>query len=169
MGNSQKHKFLKKKGGDGENADVPVAEPIAEPVAEPVAEPIANAEAKPAKCCPCPGGEDAPAPSIANKAEEGLKGLHDNALNLFGTKTDEAAAALKEGKQNALDKLNAFVGNAPAPAPAPAPPAVAGGGRRRTQKRSRRSKRKTTKRKTTKRKRSHKKRKTNKRKRSHKH
>ena len=153
MGNSQKRKLSKKRGGAGElqqeNAPQVDAQQINVNVEQP---PQVNVEqppevkapevkmdaARPANCPPCPVGEEAPPPlSKAQQAEDIVKGAHASVLNAITGNAASLKDKVTGTGQGLVAKLNTLVGNDETKAAA-AP--VAGGGRRRTRKRSRRGK-----------------------------
>lgn len=165
MGNSQKRKLSKKRGGAGEvqqenappevnvNVEPPKVDAPQVNVDQP---PEVNAPeikvdaARPANCPPCPVGEEAPPPlSKAQQAEDIVKDAHASVLNAITGNAASLQDKAKETGQGLVAKLNTLVGNDETKAAA-AP--VAGGGRRRTRKRSRRGKKsRKNKRKTSKR------------------
>ena len=152
MGNSQKRKLSKKRGGAGEvqqeNAQQVDAQQVNVNVEQP---PQINVEqppevkapeikmdaARPANCPPCPVGEEAAPPlSKAQQAEDIVKGAHASVLNAITGNAASLKDKVTGTGQGLVAKLNTLVGNDETKAAAP----VAGGGRRRTRKRSRRGK-----------------------------
>lgn len=161
MGNSQKRKLSKKRGGAGE--EVPPENAPPEVKAPEVKAPEVNVEqppevnapeikmdaARPANCPPCPVGEEAPPPlTRAQQAEDIVKGAHTSVVNAITGNAASLKDKVTGTGQGLVAKLNTLVGNDETKAAAP----VAGGGRRRTRKRSRRGKKsRKSKRKTSKR------------------
>jgi len=160
MGNSQKRKLSKKRGGAGEvqqenapQVNVNVEQPPQVNVEQPPevkAPEVKMDAARPANCPPCPVGEEAPPPlSKAQQAEDIVKGAHASVLNAITGNAASLKDKVTGTGQGLVAKLNTLVGNDETKAAA-AP--VAGGGRRRTRKRSRRGKKsRKSKRKTNKR------------------
>ena len=161
MGNSQKRKLSKKRGGAGEvqqeNAPPEVkGQEVEQPPQVNVEQPpevkapeIKMDAARPANCPPCPVGEEAPPLTRAQQAEDIVKGAHASVLNAITGNAASLKDKVTGTGQGLVAKLNTLVGNDETKAAA-AP--VAGGGRRRTRKRSRRGKKsRKSKRKTSKR------------------
>jgi hypothetical protein len=164
MGNSQKRKLSKKRGGAGEvqqenapqvNVEQPPQVNVEQPPQVNVEQPpevnapeIKVDAARPANCPPCPVGEEAPRLSKAQQAEDIVKGAHASVLNAITGNAASLKDKVTGTGQGLVAKLNTLVGNDETKAAAP----VAGGGRRRTRKRSRRGKKsRKSKRKTSKR------------------
>lgn len=137
MGNSQlqpahfnkRRHHSKKRGGDGEA----VAQAEQAPAAQ-----VAQAPAAPAAQDPGLLGN---IKGLLGNADQGLQNKQEDLTNAAKAQTAKVQGAFKDGVGNLADKLNNFVGNAPAA------PAAGGGRRKRTKRRTtKRTKRRTTKR-----------------------
>ena len=149
MGNSQlqpahfnkRRHHSKKRGGDGEA----VAQGEQAQGAAPAAQgEQAQAPAAPAAQDPGLLGN---IKGLLGNADQGLQNKQEDLTNAAKAQTAKVQGAFKDGVGNLADKLNNFVGNAPAAEAAPAAPAAGGGRRKRTKRRTaKRTKRRTHKR-----------------------